>query len=114
MSGGEYAIRLGSSSRDIRLSGRVTLESFPKRKKRVWSDTDTLYDVLQYPEHSAIARKISDSYKERFKNDAEPGTPEALMLEAVQRESPLRGIAQFGGSEAVALLKDILEKLNAD
>ncbi len=114
MSGGEYEIRLGSSSRDIRLSGRVIVESFPKRKKRVWGDTDTLHDVLQYPEHSAIARKISDSYKERFKNDAEPGTPEALMLEAVQMESPLRGLAQFGGPEAVALLKEILEKLNAD
>jgi beta-glucosidase len=114
MSGGDYEIRLGSSSRDIRITGRVTLESFPKRKKRVWGDTDTLHDVLQYPEHSDIALMISDSYKERFKNDAEPGTPEALMLEAVQRESPLRGIAQFSGPEGESLLKEILEKLNAD
>jgi beta-glucosidase len=114
MSGGDYEIRIGSSSRDIRLSGKVTLESFPKRKKRAWSDTDTLYDVQQYPEHSDVARKISDSYKERFKDDAEPGTPEALMLEAVKRESPLRGIAQFGGPKGASLLKEILDKLNAD
>lgn len=114
MSGGDYEIRIGSSSRDIRLAGKVTLESFPKRKKRVWSDTDTLYDVQQYPEHSDVAQKIADSYKERFKDDAEPGTPEALMLEAVKRESPLRGIAQFGGPAGVSLLKEILNKLNSD
>ncbi len=112
LSGGDYEIRVGASSRDIRLVASLQLAAFPAQTSRSWGPTDTLYEIRKYPQHRSLADKILDKYIEIFAGSAEPGSPEALMFEAMFREMPLRGLAQFGGIEGAAMLESILAQLN--
>ena len=112
VSAGRYEIRASSSSRDARLVGEIVLEGSYRQKKR-WYRTDTLSEVLLYPELRKEAEDTLKFIHSKFANASRPGTAEDLMMETMFLEMPLRGISQFIGPEGENYLTRLLERLNA-
>jgi len=112
VSAGRYEIRASSSSRDARLVGEIVLEGSYRQKKR-WYRTDTLSEVLLYPELRKEAEDTLKFIHSKFANASRPGTAEDLMMETMFLEMPLRGISQFIGPEGEDYLTRLLERLNA-
>lgn len=108
---GTYEIRVSSSSRDIRLRAEIRASGTP-RAKRDWKRTDTVSDILLYPEFAREAAELLSFARAMFAGSAEPGTPEDIMNEAMFLEMPLRGIGQFGGKDGEEMLARVLAKLN--
>ncbi len=109
---GSYGIRVSASSRDVRLFGEIELKG-SARPKRQWSRTDTLSEVMRYPEFAKDANDTLSFIREKFANATEPGSAEELMMETMFREMPLRGLTQFAGAEGARFLANLLERLNA-
>ncbi|HNY21163.1 MAG TPA: glycoside hydrolase family 3 C-terminal domain-containing protein [Treponemataceae bacterium] len=108
---GRAEIRVGSSSRDIRLVGTVTLAGSP-RAKRTWTRNDTLGDMIESGASEAAIRKIRSLLDPVYQSFATPGTSEALMFDIMEREMPIRTIELYHGLDGERILREIIDELN--
>jgi len=109
---GEFAIRVGASSRDIRLEEVVHVESTLALKK-TYDRNSTLGDLLGDPRTHAKGKAFMATYLEATGFAAEQGDDHAGMMEAMMRYMPLRGVVAFGGGKVTErMLNDFLEEVN--
>jgi beta-glucosidase len=106
---GEFQILVGASSRDIRLAGSVHVEA--PAPARTFDQNAAFGDVLDHPLAAAWARRAAARLADRL-GHYEPGTPEAVMMEAMSRELPLRALVRLGRVITPAQLRQLLEVLN--
>ena len=112
---GKFTIMIGASSRDIRLTKEVDIESTVKLPFVYTTDT-TMGDVKKDPRAWEIAKVLEK--KDLFgSGDEESAASEAItgeMNEAMMRYMPLRGPVSFGdGSVTMADIQALVDKMNA-
>ena len=111
---GKFTIMIGASSKDIRLTKEVDVESTVKLPFVYTTDT-TMGDVKKDPRAWEIA-KVLDK-KELFDSgDGDTATSEAItseMNEAMMRYMPLRGPVSFGGGVTMADVQALVDQMNA-
>lgn len=97
---GDYIIEVGSSSRDIKYSKKVNIESAAKPQITI-SENTCFGDLMGRPELADDLKPLINSYLHVDKKDKSKGT-EAIsdkMIEEMLRFSPLRGVISFGDGE---------------
>ena len=107
---GEFTILVGASSRDLRGEARVTVTPVTPFQPR-YDENTLLADILAHPVLGAPAAALKDAFLRRL-GDYPPGSAEALMMEAVVREMPLRNVVRMGGALTEAQLALLLDGLN--
>jgi beta-glucosidase len=111
---GDYSILVGSSSRDIRLCGKVKVISqtfIPV----VFHSYSTLGDIMKSPKGMAIVGPVLQAVASVF-GGGQPETADAIgvgaeMMQAMLQDMPLSTLADFGAMPAEAL-NEILAQLN--
>ena len=113
---GEYKLLVGTSSRDIRLEGRIHLNSSQELPMHVHMNT-TLGELFRNPKTSETAKELTAKYISAM-NVGEESSSEAAseaiteeMTEAMTDSMPLRALVSFGGYSREELT-EIIEKLN--
>ena len=112
---GKFTIMIGASSKDIRLTKEVDIESTVKLPFVYTTDT-TMGDVKKDPRAWEIAKELvkNDLFGS---GDADSAANEAIsneMNEAMMRYMPLRGPVSFGdGSVTMADVQALVDKMNA-
>ena len=113
---GEYKLLIGASSRDIRLEGKIQLNSSQEIPMHVHMNT-TLGELFRNPKTSETAKEFTASYLSAM-NGGEESASEAAseaiseeMTLAMTDSMPLRALMSFGGFSREELLS-IIEKLN--
>jgi beta-glucosidase len=109
---GAFEILVGASSRDLRLSGRVTVEARAPAP-RSYDQNTALGDVLAHPVAGAWARRVEGRIAERL-GSYPPGSPEAAMVEAMSRELPLRAVVRLAQALTPDQLRRLLAVLNGE
>ncbi len=109
---GEFRIDVGASSRDIRLTDTVQVESSTRRATHFHLNS-TVRDLEEHPVGKAIAEQFQSGFLASL-NNADPDSTEALMFRAMVQEMPLRNIVRMGSGQVTPEAMDrILEQLNA-
>lgn len=106
---GEFTILVGASSRDLRLSARVLVEA--GAPPRVFDQNSSFAEVLDHPVTGAWALGARGRFVDRVGNYA-PGTPEAVMMEAMVRELPLRALVRLGRVLTPGQMSVLLDVMN--
>lgn len=92
---GEFGLSVGASSRDLRQGTTVTVtQGTPVH--RVWDHNDCLAAIEAHPAGSAFIQQHRADFLTMF-GSVEPGTPAALMMEAMVSDMPLRNLVRMGG-----------------
>ena len=109
--GGAYEIRIGASSRDIRLVHTIEIKAGKPLPVRVTMDT-TFGDLMKIPGSEAILKPITDGLAAQF-----GGVPEddsmSGMMEAMVGFMPLHTLKSFGGGRVSdEMLEDLVAELN--
>ncbi len=111
---GEYAILVGSSSRDIRLEGSVVMES--AQKLPVTYSRNTLVGDLKTPFELETIKPLTSAMSAFFSASENESAEDAItdaMKEAMFGYMPLRNLVVFGdGSVSFDELDKIIDKLN--
>ena len=112
---GKFTIMVGASSKDIRLTKEVNVESTVKLPFVYTTDT-TMGDVKKDPRAWEIAKVLAKN--DIFgSGDADSAASEAItseMNEAMMRYMPLRGPVSFGGGTVtMADVQTLVDKMNA-
>lgn len=114
---GDYAIEIGTSSRDIPLSAPVHVESTVKVPVR-YDENSIFIDLMKNPKAVELLKPFTDAIAAVFNaNSAEDSaSKEAItdeMNAAMLNYMPLRGMVAFAGdSVPEGMLEALLEKLN--
>ena len=116
---GQYTLLVGSSSRDIRASGQVLMESADRIP--VTCDMNTLVgDLLRDPEKAPKIHGMLEAMEKRFSSaDEGENTPsdEAVtedMRRAMLNAMPLRNFVSFSGGMTFDDLEALINDLNTD
>lgn len=112
---GKFTIMIGASSRDIRLTKEVNIESTVKLPFVYTTDT-TMGDVKKDPRAWEIAKTLEkkDIFGSGEENTAANEAITAEMNEAMERYMPLRGPVSFGdGSVTMADVQALVDRMNA-
>jgi beta-glucosidase len=107
---GTFTVLLGAGSRDLRGEAKVTLTSAAPSGRRYDRNT-LLAELLDHPLVGPAATAMKDAVVGRM-GDYPPGSAEALMMEAVARELPLRNVVRMGRALTEAELAVLLDVLN--
>ena len=109
---GDYEILVGASSRDIRLTETLHLNSSQRLPMHVHMNT-TLGDLLRNPETAEAAKKLIQKYLsgEAGSEAASEAVSEEMTM-AMTDSMPLRALMSFGGFSREKLV-EIIEKLNS-
>ena len=117
--GGAYEIRIGASSRDIRLTGVVELEAGRPVPVLVTADT-TFGDMRAIPGADQVLAPLLQGLAGMFGSMAEGeegsgmGSAAAEMADAMLRYMPLHGLVGFSqGAFSVDQMNQIIAALNA-
>ncbi|MCL9660457.1 glycoside hydrolase family 3 C-terminal domain-containing protein [Paenibacillus hunanensis] len=104
---GEYELRIGASSRDIRLKQTIEVTSTVKLKQ-VFHRNTTIGDIAANPATKPIAEELT---KRSGLNDMMGDNPDMLL--AMTRFMPLRAMINFGqGKYTEDMLEQDLQRLN--
>lgn len=116
---GTYNIEVAASSRDIRLSKAIAIESTVVIPRTY--DLNSLFgDIMKDPKASAVLEKYSKHMGTMF-DDANEGETEAAadaitpeMREAMMKYMPLRNVISFGdGSINHEMIQKVIDEMNA-
>lgn len=113
---GEFTIEVGQSSREIDLTGTVTVTSTVALPKHYTMDT-IFMDIMADPKAvevlkpmlTAISQTLAPSGEE---SEAAQSAITEEMNMAMMQYMPLRGALSFGGSIDPKVLEELLDKLN--
>lgn len=115
---GEFTIEIGQSSRDIRLSGTVTVQSTVRVKKRYTLDS-IFMDLMEDPEAVKVMGPMLDGIRKALTpgaDDRSDAATEAIsedMNLAMLKYMPIRGALSFGnGAVSPEELNTLLAQLN--
>ena len=108
---GDFEIAVGSSSADIRLREVVKVESTAP-DIRVWTLNSSFGEVAKHPAGVALAARIRPAMIASF-GPMDPASPEALMVEALIDEMPLRNLIRMMRSMSKEEVQTLLDSLNA-
>ena len=109
--GGAYEIRIGASSRDIRLAHTIEIEAGKPVPVRVTMDT-TFGDLMRIPGSEAILKPITDGLAAQFGSVPEDDSMSGMM-EAMVGFMPLHALKSFGGGQVSdEMLKRLVAALN--
>ncbi len=104
---GEYVLRIGASSRDIRLEQTIQVESTVKLKQ-VFHRNTTIGDIAANPATKSIAEELA---KRSGLNDMLGDNSDMLL--AMTRFMPLRALINFGqGKYTEEMLEQDMKRLN--
>ena len=108
---GEFHISIGSSSRDIRCTGSVTVES-SFRVDTHFDLNSTLMDVSCHPAGAQFAEQVRKGFMAHLgAGSLDPVG--ALMFEAMVNEMPLRNIVRMGGGQISSeTMQGLIAQLN--
>lgn len=108
---GDYEILVGASSRDIRLTETLHLNSSQRLPMHVHMNT-TLGDLLRNPETAEAAKKLIQKYLsgEAGSEAASEAVSEEMTM-AMTDSMPLRALMGFAGVSRKEL-DSVIEKLN--
>ena len=113
---GDYEILVGASSRDIRLTETLHLNSSQKLPMHVHMNT-TLGELLRNPKTAEVAKELTTRYLSGMNGGEEAGSEAASeaiteeMTIAMTDSMPLRAMMSFGGFSREELV-EVIEKLN--
>ena len=117
---GEFTIEIGQSSRDIEVSGTVTVNSTVAIKEHYTMDT-IFMDIMKNPKAVAALKPFLDQMAAVFGPSSEEGTEAAKeaisdeMSMAMMNYMPLRGAISFGGDPRTEdMFKALIAELNKD
>ena len=112
--GGAYEIRVGASSRDIRLTAEVNLEAPRPLPVRVTPDT-TFGDIMAIPGYEKVLGPLLAAMGQTFGGaDASMGGAADEMMNAMIRYMPLHGLKSFsGGAFTDENMAGVVQALNA-
>lgn len=112
---GEFDILIGKSSRDIVLSGTVTVESTVKLPFVYTTDT-TMGDVMADARAWEIVKPMASKSMFGGETEDKDAATEAIseeMAKAMLQYMPLRGPVSFGGGVSMGDVQELVDKLNA-
>lgn len=101
---GSYEIRVGASSRDIRLAAQLTVTGNQPLPIRVDRDTP-IGDILALPGAAQQLAPLVRGFTQATVGD-EKDAPTAAMFEAVLRYLPLHALRSFGGDTFTSEMMD--------
>ena len=108
---GEYEILIGASSRDIRLSQRVAIDSTMRSPMQI-SRNSTVGDLLANP-HTKEAIMSMLQRNNPFASFGEAEEEASGMMEAIMRYLPLRALVSFGGGKFTESdMQTMIDELN--
>lgn len=109
---GEFTIHIGKSSRDIQLSGTVTVESTAQIKK-VFTINSTMGDIMADPKGAQVMGQMMQAMMPGGGPDAGDLFDDEGM-KAMMNSMPLRGVMMFAGDTVQPeMLQTLLDNLNA-
>lgn len=109
---GEFTIHIGKSSRDIQLSGTVTVES-TARIKKVFTINSTMGDIMADPKGAQVMGQMKQAMMPGGGPDAGDLFDDEGM-KAMMNSMPLRGVMMFAGDTVQPeMLQTLLDNLNA-
>lgn len=109
--GGTYEIRVGASSRDIRLSAQVEISANKPLPLRVTPDTP-LGDILMLPGAHQVLAPLLKQFEGFMSDDGQDSATEA-MGEAVLKYLPLHTVKSFAGDAFPdAMMWQLIHALN--
>jgi beta-glucosidase len=108
---GDFEISVGSSSADLRAREVVRVESTAP-DIRVWSLNSSFGEVSKHPLGLSLAEKVRPRLAETF-GSLDPASPEALMVEAMIREMPLRNMVRMTKAMTKEEMESLIDALNA-
>lgn len=111
--GGAYEIRIGASSRDIRLTAKVNLEAPKPLPVHVTPDT-TLGDIMTIPGYETVLGALFAQLNQTFGGgEADLGGASNQMMDAMIRYMPLHAMKSFsGGTFTNDLMTQAVDALN--
>lgn len=111
---GEYELRIGASSRDIRLTVTATRAALPEIRQP-FNRNSMLGDTFDHPDLGSAMQKLFRSFVTVF-GDYQEGSPEERMFHSMVQEIPLRDIVTFSQGRALSRdgLQVLIEALNGE
>lgn len=111
--GGRYQIRIGASSRDIRLTGELEITANKPLPLTVTLDT-TIGDILTLPGGAKAMEPLLKQLGGINTDGVQGDAATAAMMEAALRYMPLHAIRSFAGDAVTdEALQHIVDKLNS-
>ncbi len=118
---GVYEIRIGASSRDIRLRKEISVEAVRKLKLHYTINTP-FGDLKDYPKVMALAGSMDrffqgediEGIEEATGKDSESQAVGDQMALAIMESQPLRSVATFAKSITVADIQKLVDEINAE
>ncbi|MCG7377991.1 glycoside hydrolase family 3 C-terminal domain-containing protein [Paenibacillus sp. ACRSA] len=109
---GEFEIQVGSSSRDIHLHTRVTVESTATFIP-TYTRNSTLGDIQRDPANKKLLEQALKQFQEASGFGDDDAGDHADMMDAMMKYMPLRALVAFsGGAMSEENMNELLEKLN--
>lgn len=109
---GEFEIQVGSSSRDIHLQTRVTVESTATFIP-TYTRNSTLGDIQRDPANKKLLEQALKQFQEASGFGGDDAGDHADMMDAMMKYMPLRALVAFsGGAMSEENMNELLEKLN--
>ncbi|MCM3174862.1 glycoside hydrolase family 3 C-terminal domain-containing protein [Paenibacillus sp. MER 99-2] len=109
---GEFEIQVGSSSRDIHLQTRVTVESTATFIP-TYTRNSTLGDIQRDPANKQLLEQALKQFQEASGFGGDDAGDHADMMDAMMKYMPLRALVAFsGGAMSEEDMNELLEKLN--
>ncbi len=109
--GGEYEIRIGASSRDIRLTKMIEIEAGKPIPIHVTMDT-TFGDLMKIPGSEEILKPLMAGLVQQFGSTSEDD-PMSGMMDAMVGFMPIHNMKSFGGDQVTdEMLNGLVAALN--
>ena len=114
---GDFTIQVGQSSRDISLTGTVTVKSTVELPRHYTADS-IFMDIMTDPKAVQALQPLLDAIRQTLApsgDDATEAAKDAVsedMSMAMLQYMPLRGVMSFGGSVTPEALQALLDSLN--
>lgn len=114
---GDFTIQVGQSSRDISLTGTVTVKSTVELPRHYTADS-IFMDIMTDPKAVQAMQPLLDAIRQTLApsgDDATEAAKDAVsedMSMAMLQYMPLRGVMSFGGSVTPEALQALLDSLN--
>lgn len=114
---GDFTIQVGQSSRDISLTGTVTVKSTVELPRHYTADS-IFMDIMTDPKAVQALQPLLDAIRQTLApsgDDATEAAKDAVsedMSMAMLQYMPLRGVMSFGGSVTLEALQALLDSLN--
>ena len=108
---GDFTVSVGSSSRELPLSAKVTVES-TVRVPRKYDVNSIFLDILADPKAAAAVSPMLDAMAKTFGGGGEAISQD--MMTAMLQYMPLRGLLSFGGGAVTdETVSQLLDAINA-